>query len=651
MIKLRIFTLIILLTISAPAQQSTKPAPPQTGSPTKNATTNTAKKEDSKQTISGRILDDAGKPVAEASVVVVRAGSLSQSLNASPNVQISKLQRTAITDNDGKFKFDELLAGAYMLNATAPGYVLASEYQMESGKPRYYRAPDNLTLRMVKGGVITGTVTDQYGEPVVAMRVQATKVRDANGRAARGATFNENDFTREWKTDDRGIYRIYGMEPGVYVVAAGGKGFSSFFGLIEAASTTYFPSGTRDTATPLTLQAGQELNGIDIRFRDARGFAVSGKISKAADANAGIDGAFISLTSAATGNLEAWTIAGIFGRGRGGSNEEDRSFMLTGVPDGDYTLTAFAGEGKNAAGNMLVSSPRRVTVRGGDVTGVELLLYPLGSISGQFVLEPMKTADNKPACNGAPHTIAEAVIFARADAKGKDLRDDFPFNFSPMMLSFDSSPNEKGEFQLFIFDAGRYYLESSLPSEDWYIRAITHPDTNAKPAAKDGANQVKEGANQAKDAASNGVNVKLGEKIEGVRIVAAEGAAGIKGRVVAAKVGDALPANLHVSLVPAETESANDTVRYYEAEVQKDGTYAFRHLAPGRYFVYLREATEEERTEAFSRPLAWNAEVRAKLRKDAEALNQTLELQPCQRLTELLLTYPQAKKTEPKKAN
>src|SRR5262249_48291914 len=178
---------------------------------------------------------------------------------------------------------------------------------------------------------------------------------------------------------------------GVYVVAAGGKGFSSLFGLIDPATTTYFPSGTRDTATPLTLQAGQEMSNIDIRFRDLKGYAVSGRISKAADASGSIDGAFISLTSTSSGNLETWTITGLFGRGDGANNEENRKFLLTGVPDGDYNITAFAGEGKNTPENMLVSAPRRITVHGGDVTGVELLLYPLGTISGQFVLELLKT--------------------------------------------------------------------------------------------------------------------------------------------------------------------------------------------------------------------------------------------------------------------
>jgi hypothetical protein len=395
------------------------------------------------------------------------------------------------------------------------------------------------------------------------------------------------------------------------------------------------------------------MSGIDIRFRDTKGFAISGKVSKASDANGAIEAAFISLTSASSGSLESFTITGILGMGRGGG-EENRKFILTGVPDGDYTLTAFSGEGKSASEGMLVSPPRRVTVRGGDVTGVELLLYTLGSISGQFVLEKMQTADGKPACNGTTHSIAESVIFARAEGKARELRDELPFNFSPFTLSFDSTPSETGEFQLYILDVGRYHLETSLPTEDWYIRAIQSASNNAKPPANEPASQAKGNVNQPKESPANGVNVKLGEKVEGIRIIAAEGAAGIKGRIVPVKEGDALPAGLRLFLVPAETESVNDVLRYYESELQKDGTFALSYLAPGHYLVYLREVTEEERNETNARSLAWNAEIRAKLRKDAEAVNQTLELQPCQRLNDTLLKFPQPqqpKKLEQKKTD
>ena len=72
---------------------------------------------------------------------------------------------------------------------------------------------------MIRGGAITGTVTNALGEPVVAVRVRATMVRDARGEVPKFMTFG----LMEQSTDDRGIYRIYGLRPGTYIVSAGGQ--------------------------------------------------------------------------------------------------------------------------------------------------------------------------------------------------------------------------------------------------------------------------------------------------------------------------------------------------------------------------------------------------------------------------------------------
>ena len=42
---------------------------------------------------------------------------------------------------------------------------------------------------------------------------------------------------------------------------------------------------------------------------------------------------------------------------------------------------------------MSLSMPQRISVRGSDVTGIELTLKPLGSVSGQVVLEELKTKE------------------------------------------------------------------------------------------------------------------------------------------------------------------------------------------------------------------------------------------------------------------
>jgi hypothetical protein len=72
---------------------------------------------------------------------------------------------------------------------------------------------------MIKGGVITGKVVTADNDPVVAVRVRALRIRDLNGR--RPARL---ELSPDRLTDDRGIYRIFGLLPGTYLVYAGGRG-------------------------------------------------------------------------------------------------------------------------------------------------------------------------------------------------------------------------------------------------------------------------------------------------------------------------------------------------------------------------------------------------------------------------------------------
>jgi len=123
-------------------------------------------------------------------------------------------RRTARTDEGGKFQVDDLPQGIYSVGAQIRGYNL----WREPGEQAYFKTGDSVTLRVRKGGVITGAVTSSSGEPVVAVQVNAVRIRDLEGKPI---TAFATGFPRF--TDDRGIYRIFGLTPGVYVVSAGGK--------------------------------------------------------------------------------------------------------------------------------------------------------------------------------------------------------------------------------------------------------------------------------------------------------------------------------------------------------------------------------------------------------------------------------------------
>src|SRR5260370_8008852 len=107
----------------------------------------------------------------------------------------------------------------------------------------------------MKGGGIAGTVISSAGEPVVGVRVRVFMVRDANGQPPKYGAFPSN----ERPTDDRGIYRIYGLRPGTYIASAGGPG--PVFGMASINPFTshtppYPPSSVPHTSAQITLISG-----------------------------------------------------------------------------------------------------------------------------------------------------------------------------------------------------------------------------------------------------------------------------------------------------------------------------------------------------------------------------------------------------------
>ena len=141
----------------------------------------------------------------------------------------------------------------------------------------------------------------------------------------------------------------------------------------------------------------------------------------------------------------------------------------------------------------------------------------------------------------------------------------------------------------------------------------------------------------------------------GLTITIAEGAASITGKLLPAKEGQQLPAQVRVHLAPAEPELIDDALRYREALAESDGSFTLANLPPGRYLIFAKEATETNLSEDGPRPAAWDAATRAAVKRDAEAFNQTIELQPCRRVTDYSLRIATAtikiepSKTEPSK--
>ena len=197
--------------------------------------------------ITGRISADDGRPMQHMRVSLV-----------------SKAKKNArsygtTTDENGNFVFRSVNPGVYAASARCPGYIPYDSIEAAATEAQGYLPGDYISLRMVKGAAITGKVTDQDGHPLMEINVTAIRLRDPSGKAVYS---QDSRITR--LTDDRGIYRLYGLKPGSYVVRAFGR--SRVLNPYLNDSPVYHPFGFRESAKEIIVSAGSELPGVDIEL-------------------------------------------------------------------------------------------------------------------------------------------------------------------------------------------------------------------------------------------------------------------------------------------------------------------------------------------------------------------------------------------------
>jgi hypothetical protein len=546
-------------------------------------------------TIKGRLVADDGQPLTNANVMV-------QALTAAPAVKPARV------DSEGRFTFGDLPPAAYLVTATAPGYI---DQSMSLGNPSEWPRHligSNVRITMIRGGVITGTITNAKGEPITGVPVQA--VMNGGIASPLAALFSGAGGA---ESDDRGVYRIYGLLPGQYVVQAGGKGG---FGMSSATGfdldvPTYYPSATRDTAVPVSVRGGDETTGIDIKYRGTEGHTISGVVLGNLEAAKMSGAVTVFLSQSGATSAQSLALVPIA--------DARHAFSFNGVADGDYDV--FGGYFTGVSENGLAGT-KRVTVRGGDITGIELRLTALASIAGTITLDPIKPEDK---CDKRGSQLIETILKVPRDTAKKGEGQ----TMISMIGGSLGSLNNKGEFAMRNLEPARYRLEIKLPSESWYVNAIKLPGAAAQAESPQPAV-----ANPVTVGWPGVVNIKPGEQLSGVSVTVRQDAAGLRGRFDAQ--GATIQEGTRIHLIPVSREQANNVLRYSETFVKSDGSFAFANLAPGRYFILMRVEPPTD-PDAMPRPLAWDATTRTKLRLEAEKANTIVELKSCERVVDYML--------------
>jgi hypothetical protein len=308
-----------------------------------------------------------------------------------------------------------------------------------------------------------------------------------------------------------------------------------------------------------------------------------------------------------------------------------RGFVFYSVPDGEYELQAWGLSDKDDTGAG--SAPKRISVKGADLTGVELKLLNFASLAGRVVIESAAKKCEIP--NAVPAKMPEArqsfveeITLRALHAEMKPVATNK--YLWPREFRNGSVPNSKGEFTLRGLSAGRYFLAANLPDDNWYVRAISIPSRASASSQRTAAT-----AKKPAESGSSGITVKSGEKLSSVGLNVSEGAAALRGKIVLAAETDKAPNRIRIQLIPAEVAAANDVLRYAEMITGPDRKFEFNNIAPGKYWLLAKPAVENDQ----ERPAAWDPIERVKLRREAAEGKNEIELQPCQRVKNLQVQF------------
>jgi hypothetical protein len=192
------------------------------------------------------------------------------------------------------------------------------------------------------------------------------------------------------------------------------------------------------------------------------------------------------------------------------------------------------------------------------------------------------------------------------------------------------NPDTQGNFTIRNLAPSQYYFVARFPARSWYLKSI---------AMSPSATTASGGAARArKPSAVTRVwtTVKTGDRLSGLLVTLAQGAALVQGQVVTAE-GEMRPEFLSVYLVPSEREAADELLRFYGTTVSKDGKIGLYNLAPGRYWILAQPASDSSTAPFVKMRLPDATETRARLRRDAEAAKMEIELKPCQSVTDYQL--------------
>jgi len=439
--------------------------------------------------------------------------------------------RSVLTGPDGTFAFEHLAADKYQMYGEAVGYPLQGFEQHESP---YLTgvvvgpdiSSDHLVFRLQRGSVISGTVTDEYNDPVREADVTLFRRGLQNGRFS-------THMVEQGQTDDRGAYKFGALLPGIYFVAVSGRPWYAHSSAdlrpeVQAMASSQVLDNMKrlDLAYPMTFYAGSTdaSSATEIKLRN--GDRATADLTLHAVPAARVHVKFPSFRQGRY--FPSIRLAQlVFGEElpaqfeqRGAENE----MLYTGAPPGHYLV--------------------HVNAPGGDGDRVQEI-----DVSGDTTIDPEAVT--------APGSCAIKGLVQMAD--GQPL----PPNVVILLRSQSGMPTggvrvqDKGEFLFPVLQPGTYEL-GIANAENIYLldMAVSNAKVSGRSVTVSGA-------------ATAEIGMTLGRGMGEIKGVAMKDGKGLGGTMVL--------------LVPANPTTSYGLFRRDQSD--SDGTFTLPQIVPGKYSV------------------------------------------------------------------
>jgi len=522
----------------AAAQQTTTQTTTQTA-PGAQAAPRDSAKEKGTASIKGKVIAaDTGKAMRRVQI------SLS-----SPDISES---RSMSTTAQGVFEFKDLPAGRYNLVAVRSGFLRLQYGQRRPGEPgRPLQIADgehvgNADFALPRSGSISGHITDELGDPLGGVNIYPAQWRYFRGRR-RMVPISGGGSGGFSQTDDTGYFRISGLDPGDYFVLATTR---TTWTVDDKPNERigFLPTYSGGTANPgeamrIKVAMGQEASTGDFAMVPGRVASISGIATYSSGQP--MAGESVNMLQEFAG--PNWSSQ--FGM-PGSRINPDGSFLIKDVAPGEYRLSVRGpGDKDHPAEGVTIT----VNLAGEDLAGVMLVGGTGGSLAGRVVSDTgvaLPLADSGRMRVSARPIDPATTYQSSGDQDNGRVKDDWSFDVSN------------------VFGQNRISV-GPLPA-GWVVRSIDY---------------------QGKDLADVAIDVRGGQRLDGLTVVLSKTLPKLRGTLLDDK---GQPIEGTVLMFPEDAAKCGESSRLTRtARPDLGGGFEFRSVIPGSYFVvpleYVRD--------------------------------------------------------------